>query len=161
MVRIKHISIDDSLYPQEIALRTAVLLAPIGFTIEDYFNLTPGREELCEHFVAVTDHPTGEKVVGAATLFTLEGESEGKIQQVCVNKQLQGGGIGQRLMIAIEARAFGELGLSSLFCHAQLGAMSFYDKLGWAVDGEEFDEAGIAHRRMFISAPKPVESADS
>ena len=161
MVRIKHISTNDPLYTQEISLRTAVLLAPLGYTIEDYCNIAPGREEKCEHFVATTDHPTGEVVIGAATLFIDEGESKGKIQQVCVDKQLQGSGIGQKLMIAIEARSFGELGLSSLYCHAQLGAMSFYDKLGWEVDGEEFDEAGIAHRRMFISAPKPVETTDS
>ena len=161
MVRIKHISINDPLYTQEISLRTAVLLAPLGYSIEDYCNIAPGREEKCEHFVAITDHPTGEKVVGAATLFIGEGEPKGKIQQVCVDKQLQGSGIGQKLMIAIEARGFGELGLSSLYCHAQLDAMSFYDKLGWSVEGDEFQEAGIAHRRMFISAPKPVEAVDS
>ena len=163
VVRIRHISINDPLYSQEVALRTAVLLAPIGYTIEDYCNLAPGREELCEHYVAVTDHPTGEKVVGAATLYIdpSADNAQGKVQQVCVNKQLQGSGIGQKLMIAIEARAFGELGLSSLFCHSQLAAMSFYDKLGWAVDGGEFDEAGIAHKRMFISAPKPIETSDS
>ncbi len=161
MVRIKHISMNDPLYSQEISLRTAVLLAPLGYTIEDYCNIAPGREEKCEHFVAITDHPSGEKVVGAATLFIDEDESTGKIQQVCVDKQLQGSGIGQKLMIAIEARGFGELGLSSLYCHAQLDAMSFYDKLGWSVEGHEFQEAGIAHRRMFISAPKPVEATDS
>ena len=163
MVRIKHISMDDPLYAQEVELRTAVLLEPIGFTIEAYYDLAPGREERCEHFVALVDHPTGEKVVGTATLFidtNKGGSTTGKVQQVCVDKQLQGEGIGQRLMIAIEARSFGELGLSSLYCHAQLSAMRFYDKLGWEVNGEEFNEAGIAHRRMSISAPKPVESSD-
>ena len=75
-----------------------------------------------------------------------------------MDKQLQGEGIGQKLMIAIEARGFGELGLSSLYCHAQLNAMPFYDKLGWQVEGDEFDEAGIAHKRMAISAPKPVKN---
>ena len=162
MVRIKHISMSDDLYTQEVALRTAVLLAPLGFTIEDYCRLAPGREERCEHFVAVVDHPTGERVVGTATLFIdtqPDGVQSGKVQQVCVDKQLQGEGIGHKLMIAIEARGFGELGLSSLYCHAQLGAMRFYDKLGWQVEGDEFEEAGIAHRRMAISAPKPVETS--
>ncbi len=162
LVRIQHISLDHPLYAQEVALRTAVLLAPIGYSFEDYCNIAPGREEKCEHFVAVTDHPTGEKVVGTATLFIdkdAQGNTVGKVQQVCVNKQLQGEGIGQKLMIAIEARGFGALGLSSLYCHAQLSAMPFYDKLGWSVEGDEFDEAGIQHRRMFISAPMPTESA--
>ena len=165
MVRIKHISMDDPLYAQAISLRTAVLLEPIGLTIEDYLNLAPGREEQCEHFVAVVDHPDGEKVVGAATLFVDQthpapprSKVRGKVQQVCVDKQRQGEGIGHKLMIAIEARSFGELGLSSLYCHAQLAAMPFYDKLGWSVEGDEFEEAGIAHKQMCISAPKPIES---
>ena len=155
---------NDPLYTQEVALRTAVLLAPIGLTIEEYYSMAPGREELCGHFVATVDHPNGEKVIGTATLYIDKSDSnalKGKVQQVCVDKQLQGEGVGQKLMIAIEARAFGELGLSDLYCHAQLTAMSFYDKLGWEVDGNEFKEAGIAHKRMFISAPKPIESTDS
>ncbi len=168
MIRIKHISMDDPLYAQAVALRTTVLLEPIGFTIEDYCNLAPGREEQCEHFVAVVDHPQGEKVVGAATLFVdrtdpedRRGDRKGKVQQVCVDKQRQGEGIGHKLMIAIEARSFGELGLSSLYCHAQLAAVPFYDKLGWRIEGDEFEEAGIPHRKMCISAPKPVEPPQS
>lgn len=166
VVKIKHITMKDPLYEQAVALRTTVLLAPIGYTIQDYYDMAPGREEQCEHFVAVTPHPTGEKVVGTATLFIDKSKCDdtdglsGKVQQVCVDKQLQGEGIGQRLMIAIEARGFGELGLSSLYCHAQLVAMPFYTKLGWAADQEEFDEAGIPHKRMYISAPKPAETLD-
>ncbi len=163
MVRIKHILTSDPLYTQEVALRTTVLLAPLGLTIEDYERLSPGREEHCEHFVAIVDHPTGDKVVGTATLFIDQSNGEsitGKVQQVCVDKQLQGEGIGQKLMIAIEARGFGELGLNSLYCHAQLEAMPFYEKLGWKIEGDEFDEAGIAHRKMFISAPKPIETGE-
>tara|TARA_R110002072_G_scaffold42064_22_gene119268 strand:+ start:170214 stop:170711 length:498 start_codon:yes stop_codon:yes gene_type:complete len=165
MVRIQHITMDDPLYAQEVELRTAVLLAPIGLSIEDYYAMAPGREEKCEHFVAITPHPTGDKVVGTATLFidkdAESGEPTGKVQQVCVDKQLQGEGIGQKLMIAIEARSFGELGLSSLYCHAQLAALAFYDKLGWSTEGDKFMEAGIPHRRMSISAPRPVETQDS
>jgi len=164
VLRVQHISIEHPLYSQEIALRTAVLLAPIGYDIEDYKAMAPGREEQCEHFVATVLHPSGERVVGTATLFIDQDHPNadiGKVQQVCVDKQLQGEGIGQKLMIAIEARSFGELGLSNLYCHAQLSAMPFYKKLGWNADGEEFDEAGIKHRKMFISAPKPIESSES
>ncbi|MDF1809933.1 MAG: GNAT family N-acetyltransferase [Phycisphaerales bacterium] len=164
MLRVQHITIDHPLYEQEIALRTAVLLAPIGYNIEDYKAMAPGREEQCEHFVATVPHPSGERVVGTATLFIDQDQPDsdfGKVQQVCVDKQLQGEGIGQKLMIAIEARSFGELGLSNLYCHAQLSAMPFYEKLGWIAEGDEFDEAGIRHRKMFISAPKPIESSES
>ena len=154
---------DHQLYEQEVALRTAVLLKPIGYSIDDYYNMAPGREEKCEHFVAVIDHPQGsqtkERVIGAATLYPPQPESDetaGKIQQVCVNKQRQGEGIGTNLMIAIEVRAFTELALPGLYCHAQLSAMPFYEKLGWDIASETFQEAGIDHKRMQIITPQPA-----
>ncbi|MBL4590795.1 MAG: GNAT family N-acetyltransferase [Phycisphaerales bacterium] len=70
-----------------------------------------------------------------------------------MDKQRQGEGIGHKIMIAIEARVFGELGFPGLYCHAQLVAMPFYEKLGWAVGSEVFIEAGIEHKRMQIAAP--------
>lgn len=160
MIKITHISMDDPLYEQEQALRTSVLLEPIGYTFQDYLDMAPGREEESEHYVAVLDHPTGPKVVGTATLFISEnedGQRMGKVQQVCVDPQRQGEGIGRRLMIAMEARGFGELGLEQLYCHAQLDAMAFYERLGWSVEDEVFLEAGIEHKKMFIAAPKPID----
>ncbi len=161
MVKIKHISMDNPLYEQEKALRVAILLEPIGYSFEDYLAMAPGREAQSEHFVAVVDHPSGERVVGTATLFIREDEHKqkiGKVQQVCVDKQRQGEGIGRKLMIAMEARGFGELGLTNLYCHAQLDAMPFYERLGWQSEEREFLEAGIAHKKMFIAAPKPAET---
>lgn len=152
---------DHPLYEQEVALRTAVLLEPLGYTIEDYYKMAPGREELCEHFVAIVDHPTGDTVVGAATLFSPQpgsDETAGKVQQVCVDKQRQGESIGTNLMIAIEVRAFTELALPGLYCHAQLEAMPFYEKLGWDTASEIFQEAGIDHKRMQIVTPQPTDA---
>lgn len=161
MVRIKHITMQDPLYAQEKALRTAVLLEPIGYAFQDYLDMAPGREEQCEHFVAVVDHQSGERVVGTATLYITQTDDHqkiGKVQQVCVDPQRQGEGIGRKLMIAIEARGFGELALDRLYCHAQLAALPFYKRLGWTCDDEIFLEAGIEHKKMSISAPKPTES---
>ncbi|MHA7812395.1 MAG: GNAT family N-acetyltransferase [Phycisphaerales bacterium] len=160
MIQISHISMTDPLYEQEVALRTSVLLDPIGFSFQDYLDLAPGREEQSEHYVAVIDHPRGPRVVGAATLFISDndaGQRVGKVQQVCVDPQRQGEGIGRRLMIAMEARGFGELDLDQLYCHAQLSAMPFYERLGWTSEEEIFLEAGIEHKRMHITAPKPID----
>lgn len=151
---------DDALYAQEVELRTQILLSPLDFTIEDYLRMTGDRERRSEHFVALVDHTNGERVVGAATLCP-PGEDHdarfGKVQQVCVNRQRQGEGIGTKLMIAIEARAFAGLGLEGLYCHAQLSAMAFYEGLGWSVGSEVFQEAGIDHKRMEIVAPRPED----
>lgn len=160
MVKITHISMDDPLYEQEKTLRTSILLEPIGFTFDDYLDMAPGREEESEHYVAIVDHPTGTKVVGTATLYISEneeGQRIGKVQQVCVDPQRQGEGVGRRLMIAMEARGFGELALEQLYCHAQLNALPFYERLGWSVEDEVFLEAGIEHKKMYIAAPKPID----
>ncbi|MEN0020276.1 MAG: GNAT family N-acetyltransferase, partial [Planctomycetota bacterium] len=77
----------------------------------------------------------------------------GKLMQMAVEPQLQRSGIGRRLVVALEARAFGELGLTEVFCHARDDAMPFYAQLGWNVIGEGFIEAGIAHHRMSLTSP--------
>ncbi|MCC5823011.1 MAG: GNAT family N-acetyltransferase [Phycisphaerales bacterium] len=163
MIRIRRIDTRHPLYAQEVDLRTRVLLRPIGLTMDDYLTLAPGREERSEHFVAVFDHPQGERVLGTATLLCPDGDAEersGKVSQVCVDPQRQNEGIGQKLMVAIEARAFGELGLPGLYCHAQLVAIPFYEKIGWRVNSEVFLEAGIKHKRMAIAAPAETDIAD-
>jgi len=167
VIRIQRITMDHPLYKQAVALRTAVLLKPLDMTIEDYYNMAPGREEKCEHFVAVINHPQGdqtkERVVGAATLYPPQpgsDETSGKVQQMCVDPQRHGEGIGTNLMIAMEVRAFTELALPGLYCHAQIAAMPFYEKLGWEVGSDIFQEAGIDHKRMQILTPQPSELAD-
>jgi len=150
MIDLRRITPEDAdLYRQECALRERVLLAPVGYTFERYAADYP-YEGLCEHWVAVTDHPsTGPTVLGCALLRPGQpDDATGKVSQVAVNRQRQGEGIGRRLMIAIEGHAFGELGLARLFCHAQLTAVPFYERLGWTPVGEVFEEAGLEHRVM-------------
>ena len=79
-------------------------------------------------------------------------EGLGKVTQVAVDPQRHGEGIGRRLMVTLESRAFGELGLTEVYCHAQNTAMGFYTRLGWETVGDEFVEAGIPHHRMRIAS---------
>lgn len=159
MVRIEMIQHDHALYPQECALRESVLLEPIGYDMDRYRSEYPGMEEGVEHFVAVVDHPSGPRVVGCAVLRPdYPASGCGKVMQVAVDPQRQGEGIGRQLIIAVESHAFGRLGLSELFCHAQLSAVPFYERLGWRIDSDTFVEAGIEHRKLAIqnTAPEPV-----
>ncbi|MBC7836115.1 MAG: GNAT family N-acetyltransferase [Phycisphaerales bacterium] len=157
MITIRSITTDDVLYRQECDLRESVLLRPIGMDMAALAAEFPGFEERFEHFVALLDHPTGERVIGCVTL--LPGYPQprtGKLMQMCVDAQRQGEGIGRRLVAALERRAFGELGLSSLYCHAQLTACGFYHNLGWVSSGPVFDEGGVAHQKMLFEPP-PAE----
>jgi predicted GNAT family N-acyltransferase len=151
---IRRITRSDPLYQQERDLREEVLLAPIGYDLPRFLRDFPGLEEKFEHFVAVDRQPTGERVVGCATLLPNHpARGVGRLMQMAVNPQRQGEGIGTRLVVAVESRAFGELALQELFCHAQIVAAPFYERLGWAADGDKFMEAGIPHRRMFLRPP--------
>jgi len=76
-----------------------------------------------------------------------------------VDPQRQGEGIGRRLVVALESRAFGELGLAELYCHVPVTAMGFFNALGWEVDSDLFVEAGVPHRRMAIRQPEEEEAA--
>lgn len=153
MIEIRRITTDDPLYEQECRLREDVLLAPIGLDIDGFRRSYEGVDESAEHFVAILDHPKGPRVVGCALLLVDEADPGlGKLVQMAIDRQRQGEGIGRRLLATIESRAFGELGLDRLFCHAQTTAIGFYEALGWAPDSDEFTEAGIIHRRMMLRA---------
>jgi predicted GNAT family N-acyltransferase len=165
VIRIERISPKSPLYPSSVALRESVLLNPIGYDHARFVAEYPSVDERAEHFVAVMDHPTGPRVVGCLLLLTDErpaenGQTQAKVMQMAVDPQRQGEGLGRRLVVAAEARAFGELGLSRLYCHAQDRAVGFYEKLGWHAQGEPFTEAGIGHKKMVLEAP-PQPTGDA
>jgi N-acetylglutamate synthase-like GNAT family acetyltransferase len=158
VIRVRRITMQDPLYEQERQLRETVLLRPIGLDMGTFQSLFPGVEERFEHYVAVFDHPDGPRVVGCALLLPDYPErGVGKLMQMAVDAQRQGEGIGKFLVVTIESRAFGELGLRELFCHARDTASGFYASLGWEIDSEQFLEAGIPHYRMVLRQPAAVE----
>ncbi len=157
VIRIIQIDTNHPLYAQEVELRQRVLLDPIGIDVPWLEAHFPGVETRGEHFVAVTPHPTGEKVIGCVVLLpdadgadsdgndTSNAGTRGKLMQMAVDPQRQREGIGKRLVAALERRAFGDLGMTSLYCHARTDAAPFYASLGWEAEGEAFEEAGIEH----------------
>lgn len=157
MIQIRRIHPAHALYPQATDLRERVLLAGAGYTFESFRKDYPFEDD-AEHFVALTTHTHSgapvEVVLGTALLIPDHPErGMGKVTQVAVDPQRQGEGIGRRLMVTIESRAFGELGLDEVYCHAQNTAVGFYARLGWQIEGDEFVEAGIPHHKMKIRHP--------
>ncbi|KNB52688.1 GNAT family N-acetyltransferase [Streptomyces caatingaensis] len=60
----------------------------------------------------------------------------------------RGTGVGAALVRAVEAEAR-RLGLARVYLEAQTHALGFYERLGYAAHGPEFDEgSGIPHRAM-------------
>ena len=95
------------------------------------------RDPLCLHLLA----RRASGVVGAARLDVPLG---GKLGRVAVLAPERRGGVGTALMRGVHALAAGAQ-LPSVWCHAQLSAVPFYERLGYRREGEEFQEAGIPH----------------
>lgn len=149
VTRIQFIGTDHPLYQQELDLRTRVLLDPIGIDVAWLEKQWPGLEANLEHYVAVIDHPKGTRVVGCVCLLANQPQpGQGKLMQMVVDPQRQAEGIGRRLVSEIERRAFGDLGLNELLCHAREGSEGFYQRMGWQIRGKPFEEAGIPHFEM-------------
>jgi predicted GNAT family N-acyltransferase len=87
--------------------------------------------------------PEGE-VIGTARLLP-----DGHIGRVAVLKTWRGRGIGQRMMDALIDQARYK-GYSQVMVNAQISALSFYERLGFRLAGDEFMDAGIPHRRMTL-----------
>jgi predicted GNAT family N-acyltransferase len=133
----------------------------LGLDMARFLAEFPGIEDRVEHYVATVEVSGRDRVVGCAELLPNEPhEGAGRLMQMAVDRQRHGEGIGRRLIVAVEVRAFGELGLAELYCHAQEAAVGFYRKLGWEPDSEVFQEAGIPHRRMAIRHPYAEEDPE-
>jgi predicted GNAT family N-acyltransferase len=88
----------------------------------------------------------GGRPVGAARLLD-GGKATARIGRVCLIEPVRGRGWAALLMRRVieDARC---LGARELVLDAQLSAIQFYERLGFAAEGEVFDDVGIPHRRM-------------
>jgi predicted GNAT family N-acyltransferase len=103
----------------------------------------------CVH--ALAEDGTGH-AVGCARLLR-----DGSIGRVAVMAPWRGRGVGDALMHVMldAARAAGH---ARVTLHAQVQACGFYARLGFAAVGDDYEEAGIAHRTMALSLVPPTGS---
>lgn len=85
-------------------------------------------------------------VVATGRLVELPGRV-GKVGRMAVARAERGRGAGAAVLAELEAIAR-ERGLREIVLHAQLSAKGFYDRTGYRAEGDEFEEAGIAHVLM-------------
>lgn len=71
-----------------------------------------------------------------------------KIGRMAVKRVLRGSSLGRGVVDALLAAAV-DHGYREVLLHAQASAKGFYEKSGFIVRGEPFDEVGIAHIEMF------------
>ncbi len=92
------------------------------------------------HFLAVEQGVA----LGTARVVLSDSARSAKIGRVAVLAAARGRGIGTSLIQYIESN----VPVSELILDAQVHALPFYERLGFAAVGEEFFETGIPHRRM-------------
>ena len=73
-----------------------------------------------------------------------------KIGRMAVLASVRGSGIGKPLLATL-VQAARSRGDSEVVLHAQVSALSFYQRAGFAAQGSAFEEAGIAHQAMALS----------
>ncbi len=124
-----------------LKVRTAVFVVeqgvPASIEVDEH-------DENSNHFLATTEDGVP---VGTARLLP-----SGKIGRVAVLRSLRRQGIGFSLMKAAILHWQDCLKKKTpLLLHAQVSSIPFYESLGFSAQGTEFDEAGIAHRKMVLS----------
>jgi predicted GNAT family N-acyltransferase len=134
---VRRVSNDDEL-DDALAVRREVFIEEQG--VPEHRELD-GEDPEATHFVAYDGEP-----VGAARLREYEAGT-GKVERVAVVERRRGDGLGRELMNEVEAVA-ADLGYAELVLHAQVPVVEFYERLGYEITSEEFEDAGIPHREM-------------
>lgn len=136
---LKIIDHNSPAYHQMVELRYQVLRKPLGlnFTKEDLEG-----ENNFTHIGCFDD----DKLEGCCML-TPAGEQTVRLRQMAVSDGLQGKGIGRVLMNFAENVAK-DLGNKKLTMHARKTAVGFYEKLGYKICSDEFEEVNIPHYVM-------------
>ena len=123
-------------YKQMVQLRNDILRKPLGlsFTAEE---LEKEKEEI---LIGAFEE---EKMLGCCMLITMDPVTV-RLRQMAVLNNQQGKGIGRALMQFAENIAR-DRGFRKITMHARKTAIGFYEKLGYEVNGEQFEEVSIPH----------------
>jgi ElaA protein len=134
------------------ALRRCVFIEEQGVSEADEIDDLDG--EAIHLLAVVADRP-----VGTARLL-LKGDT-GKIGRVCVLAEARGADIGAALIRAAVADLAAMPGISRAKLGAQVHALGFYERLGFAAVGPVYMDAGIEHRNMVLELPPAAGGRDN
>ncbi|MBN2316833.1 MAG: GNAT family N-acetyltransferase [Sedimentisphaerales bacterium] len=100
-----------------------------------------GKDSECWHVLA----SDGEgKPIGTARM-----DKNGKVGRMAVLCEYRGRGVGRKILKAIMDYGRSK-GITDFHLSAQIGAVGFYETMGFERSGGEFEEAGIIHVNMKI-----------
>ncbi|XZF13219.1 GNAT family N-acetyltransferase [Chitinophagaceae bacterium MMS25-I14] len=138
-ISITEVCTGTAAYEQVWQLREEILRRPLGLSLKDE---DPAEEANDITLAAeVNDHITG------CVMLRHKDQKTVKLRQMAVAAEVQGHGVGKALVVSAEEWARTN-GYSAIVLHARKTAVPFYEKLGYAVSGDEFTEVGIPHVLM-------------
>lgn len=123
-------------YQQMLNLRNDILRKPLGLT----FTPEELEKEKDEILIGAFEE---EKMLGCCMLIRSDKDTV-RLRQMAVLNNLQGKGIGRALMQFAENIAR-DRGYRKIVMHARKSATGFYEKLGYQVAGNEFEEVTLPH----------------
>ena len=120
------------------SIREAVFVAEQRVPMELEWD---GLDPDCTHVIAYVE---GDLPVATGRLL-----DDGHIGRLAVLRPWRGRGIGSQVLHTLMAIAESK-GIGTCALNAQTHAVVFYERHGFVAEGEEFDDAGIAHRHMVL-----------
>ncbi|MFZ4506199.1 MAG: GNAT family N-acetyltransferase [Fimbriimonas sp.] len=136
---IREIAFESPEYWAAVQLRLEVLRKPLGLE----FSESELAEEISQWHLGGFEQ---DEILGCLTLVPLVG-GQVKMRQVAVRPEHSNQGIGSALVNYSEEYALSRAAVEMVL-HARLTAVRFYQRLGYEVRGEEFEEVGIPHVLM-------------
>lgn len=128
----------DELYNHVFNIRTTVFVNEVLVDQEDEYD---GFDFLSNHYLAWYEGVPA----GAARWRIIPVTGNIRLERFAVLKAFRGKGVGEALVKKILQDVPRS---KEIFIHAQIHNLGFYEKFGFVVEGEVFEEAGILHRKM-------------
>ena len=126
-------------YLQMVKLRDDILRKPLGLT------LSPAELEKEKDHLLISAYED-DQLLGCCMLVEQDPQTV-RLRQMAVLNDLQGKGIGKALMNFAENLAR-DRGYRTITMHARKNAIGFYEKMGYKIKGNEFEEITIPHYVM-------------
>jgi len=126
-------------YQEMVDLRFNMLRKPLGLDFKP--------EELAKEKNDILIGCYEDDLLEGCCMLTQIADGVVKLRQMAVTNSLQGKGMGRVIMNFAENLAR-DKGYKKITMHARKNALGFYEKLGYKVVGDEFEEVTIPHYEM-------------
>ena len=136
---IKQIDHNTKEYRQMVDLRNEILRKPLGLSLK--------KEELDREKDDILIGAFEEDKMLGCCLLTRVNDNSVRLRQMAVQNNLQGKGIGASMLNFAENIAR-DAGYKNIVMHARKTALHFYEKLGYKITSDEFEEITIPHYLM-------------